>query len=53
MVKVVHAADGEIEGHLDPSLAKAIGSVICIERRDDKKWTVACMVTPSLLHGQN
>jgi hypothetical protein len=25
MVKVVHAVDGEIEGHLDPSLAKAIG----------------------------
>jgi hypothetical protein len=52
MVKVVHAADGEIEGHLDPSLAKAIGSVICIERRDDKKWKVAWMVTPSLLHGR-
>jgi hypothetical protein len=25
MAKVVHAVDVEIEGHLDPSLAKAIG----------------------------
>jgi hypothetical protein len=27
------------------------GSVVCVERRDDKKWKVAWMVTPSLLHG--
>ena len=29
------------------------GSVVCVERRDDKRWKVAWMVTPSLLHGQN
>ena len=27
------------------------GSVVCVERRDDKKWKVAWMVTPSLLQG--
>jgi phosphohistidine phosphatase SixA len=27
------------------------GGVVCLERRDDKKWKVAWMVTPSLLHG--
>jgi phosphohistidine phosphatase len=27
------------------------GSVVGLERRDDKKWKVAWMVTPSLLHG--
>jgi phosphohistidine phosphatase len=29
------------------------GGVVCVERRDDKKWKVAWMVTPSLFHGQN
>jgi phosphohistidine phosphatase len=29
------------------------GGVVCVESRDDKKWKVAWMVTPSLLHGQN
>jgi len=27
------------------------GGVVCVERRDNKKWKVAWMVTPSLLHG--
>jgi phosphohistidine phosphatase len=27
------------------------GGVVCVERRDDKKWKVAWMVTPSLLQG--
>ena len=27
------------------------GGVACVGRRDDKKWKVAWMVTPSLLHG--
>jgi phosphohistidine phosphatase len=27
------------------------GCVVCVERRDDKKWKVAWMVTPSLLQG--
>ena len=27
------------------------GSVVCIERRDDGKWKVAWMITPTLLHG--
>ena len=27
------------------------GSVVGLERRDDKKWKVAWMVTASLLHG--
>jgi phosphohistidine phosphatase len=27
------------------------GGVVCVERRDDKKWRVAWMVTPSLLQG--
>ena len=29
------------------------GGVVCVERRDDKKWKVAWMVTPSLFDGQN
>ena len=29
------------------------GGVVRVERRDDKKWKVAWMVTPWLLHGQN
>jgi phosphohistidine phosphatase len=28
-----------------------VGSVVCIERRDDGKWKVAWMITPSLLNG--
>ena len=28
-----------------------VGSVVCIERRDDGKWQVAWMITPSLVHG--
>ena len=27
------------------------GCVVCVERRDDRKWKVAWMVTPSLLQG--
>jgi hypothetical protein len=27
--------------------------VVCVERRDDTKWKLAWMVTPSLLHAQN
>jgi hypothetical protein len=27
------------------------GSVVCIERRDDGRWKVAWMITPTLLHG--
>jgi phosphohistidine phosphatase len=27
------------------------GSVVCIERRDDRKWKLAWMITPALLHG--
>jgi len=26
------------------------GCVVCVERSDDKKWKIAWMVTPSLLH---
>jgi phosphohistidine phosphatase len=29
------------------------GGVVCVDRRDDKKWKVTWMVTPSLLPGQN
>ena len=29
------------------------GGVVCVDRRDDKKWRIAWMVTPSLLPGQN
>ena len=28
------------------------GGVVCVERRDDKKWKVAWMVTPSLLRAR-
>jgi phosphohistidine phosphatase len=27
------------------------GGVVCVERRDEKKWKVAWMITPPLLHG--
>ena len=27
------------------------GCVVCVERRDDRKWKVAWMVTPSMLQG--
>jgi phosphohistidine phosphatase len=26
------------------------GGVVCVERRDDKQWKIAWMITPSLLH---
>ena len=27
------------------------GGVVCVERRDEKKWKVVWMITPPLLHG--
>jgi phosphohistidine phosphatase len=27
------------------------GGVVCAERRDDRKWKIAWMITPALLHG--